>query len=134
MSVSPEKYVLYRRGSRVSNGTCATADEEIWQNSGAGTSLGAMALKHLAREKQRRTRYVRHLKSCAVENAVDVLDANKAHRELCIHHGIDQQWATVAAASRRFTDHSAQSRSFVATSRSTFVSTSVITPRRESEP
>jgi hypothetical protein len=40
-------------------------------------TLGAIALEHLAREKQRRTRYVRHLKSRAVENAVDVLDAHK---------------------------------------------------------
>jgi hypothetical protein len=52
-------------------------DEEIGPNSGAATSLGAIALEHVAREKQRRTRYVRHLKSRGVENAVDVLDANK---------------------------------------------------------
>jgi hypothetical protein len=31
--------------------------------------------------------------SSAVQNAVDLLDANKAHRELCIYHGIDQRWA-----------------------------------------
>jgi len=55
--------------------------------------LSAIALEHLAREKECGSWTLRDVKTDIGKDMVDLLDACVAHRKLGIDHRIDEHWA-----------------------------------------
>jgi hypothetical protein len=98
------------------------ADKKIGQHPGPATTVAAITLKQLAGEKQRGAGNLYELKAGAVKHTINVLDTRIADRKLRIHDGVITTGPRIAAASSLRKDQRAHLGSFVAMSRSTFVS------------
>jgi hypothetical protein len=92
----PGKYVLYRRGSRVSSENRATAasNEEVGQNAGARPTLRAVTLKCFARQKESRARHLHKFETDIRKNFVYLLNARIPDREFGVNDCIDKNRAT----------------------------------------